>query len=111
MKRGGTEHGPGDGRGAAFRARVMEVLFGREHSSLAGDIEEVYCRTVEARGKAAASFWFWSQVLRALPHYAYDTVYWRSSMLANYLKVALRVMKRQRSFTLINMAGLAAGMA
>ena len=39
------------------------------------------------------------------------SVYWRMGMVKNYLKLALRNMRRHRAFAFINIAGLSAGIA
>ena len=40
-----------------------------------------------------------------------DNIYWRSTMLINYLKIALRNFRRHKGYSFINIAGFAIGMA
>jgi putative ABC transport system permease protein len=79
--------------------------------SALGDFEEIYAATVADRGIPQAKLWLWIQVVKSLPLFIADTLYWQFQMLNNYLKVALRKMRRQKTFSVINMAGLAIGMA
>ncbi|MFK7845073.1 MAG: ABC transporter permease [Rhodothermales bacterium] len=52
---------------------------------------------------------FWSKAKRE--HRLQDEINWRYSMLKNYLMVALRTMRKQKIYTVINILGLAAGLA
>ncbi|MBN1271108.1 MAG: ABC transporter permease [Candidatus Aminicenantes bacterium] len=76
-----------------------------------GDYEEIYKRIVELEGRSKARRWYWSQVIKALPLFLWDYLYWSMEMFKNYLKIAFRNLKRQKGFSLINISGLAIGMA
>lgn len=76
-----------------------------------GDICEEFHEIVESRGLARAKLWFWRQALRAFPVFISDLFIWRLIMFKNYLKVALRNIKKQKGYALINISGLAVGMA
>jgi putative ABC transport system permease protein len=78
---------------------------------LAGDIEEELADIRDQRGKAAAGIWIWFQIVISLPSFVKSYLYWRSTMLANYLRTAWRNLKKHKVFSLINIAGLAVGMA
>ncbi len=79
--------------------------------SALGDFEEIYATLAEYEGTFLARMWYWKQVVKSLPLFIADSFYWRFHMLQNYLKVVLRKMTRQKVFSLINIAGLAIGMA
>ncbi len=76
-----------------------------------GDYEEMFCHIAENNGKIRADLWFWGQVIRVLPVYFYESVFWKFVMASNYLKTAFRNMRKQKVFSFINISGLAAGMA
>ncbi len=76
-----------------------------------GDLEEYYARCVETDGPARARRWIRREIVRALPRFIGESLRWRIEMLKNYLKIALRNLGRQKGFSFINIAGLAAGMA
>ena len=63
------------------------------------------------KGATKARLWFWGAVLRSLPGIMSAVLYWRLTMFKNYLKISFRTMKRQKAFSVINIAGLAIGMA
>ena len=67
-----------------------------------GDFEEIYHEIAEEKGSFQAKRWFWYQALKSLPSFVTDSLYWKMSMLQNYLKVAFRKMMRQKVFSLIN---------
>ncbi|MCH8962591.1 MAG: ABC transporter permease, partial [Bacteroidetes bacterium] len=76
-----------------------------------GDFEEIYADLAEARGVAAARRWYWGQVVRSVPPFLLDSTRWKVIMLTNYLKLALRNLKRQKGYAFINVTGLAVGLA
>ncbi len=79
--------------------------------AIAGDIAEEFHRRVEEYGPARARLWYRLFVLRSLPSFIFHFVSWNLTMLKNYLTIALRLMKRHKTFAVINVAGLAAGLA
>jgi putative ABC transport system permease protein len=78
---------------------------------LVGDIEEELAEIRERRGKAGARIWIWFQIVISLPSFIKSYLYWRSTMLANYLRTAWRNLRKHKVFSFINVAGLAVGMA
>jgi putative ABC transport system permease protein len=76
-----------------------------------GDYEEIFQRTVEQEGHRKARRWYWSQIIKVLPLFIFDSIYWSIEMFKNYLKIAFRNLQRQKGFSLINISGLAIGMA
>ena len=87
------------------------VVSGDIRYAALGDFEELYADIAEARGVAAARRWYWAQALRSLPSFLLDSLRWTVIMLANYLKIALRNLKRRKGYAVINVAGLAVGLA
>jgi len=76
-----------------------------------GDVCEEYYDIMESRGPVRAKLWFWLQALRTFPVFISDLFIWRMIMFKNYLKVALRNIKKQKGYAIINISGLAIGMA
>ncbi len=75
-----------------------------------GDFEEYYSYIKEKEGKAAANRWYWQQVVRYAPSKIIHKIYWSVSMFKNYLKIAFRSLKKQKSYSFINIFGLAIGL-
>lgn len=78
---------------------------------LGGDFDEIYSGILERRGKRAADRWFWFQIIHWVPLSLCHSLYWSLIMLKNYLKITLRNLIRQKSYALINLAGLSVGIA
>jgi len=90
---------------------LSRILNGRKHSSLTGDIEEISCDIARRKGRWASFLWYWGQVGRLMPVALWNCLYWRFAMFQNYIKIAMRAMKKHNVYSFINIAGLAVGMA
>jgi ABC-type lipoprotein release transport system permease subunit len=90
-------------------ARAVLRRFSPPHleETLLGDHEEMFALMVERHGRLRAGFWYWKQALQA----TLFSFFWGGIMFANYFKTALRHIKKNRSFSLINISGLALGIA
>ena len=75
------------------------------------DLHEVFTRICRERGIILACLWYWGQCLDAVIK---DTLFnskWRLIMLNNYLKIALRNVRKHKGYSSINIAGLSMGLA
>lgn len=96
--------------------KLGQKLLGRicsasEQEALEGDFAELYRYRLKSKGKAAAVLWYWLQIFRLLPGLFKDSFIWGTLMLKNYFKVTLRNIRQHKGYALINVAGLAIGMA
>lgn len=82
-----------------------------DNPHLRGDFDEEFSWIYENKGFVRAWFWYWMHLLRSLPVFIRDILYWRSIMIKNYLKIALRNFQRHKGYSFINIAGFAIGMA
>lgn len=76
-----------------------------------GDLTEEYNLNVKTRGHFFAWFVCWRQVIVALLSNLIYSINWSFVMLKNYLKVAVRNIKRQKGYSFINIFGLSIGLA
>lgn len=76
-----------------------------------GDFTESFEMLAREKGSFLAKCWFWFEVLRSLPKFLKNSFYWSIMMFKNYLKVAFRNIMNQKMYSLINITGLAIGMA
>ena len=79
--------------------------------TILGDYEEIYHEMIGSRGKHAARSWYRSQVLRSLPMFMVNIVVGGMTMFKNYLKLAWRNTLRHKRYALLNITGLAVGLA
>ena len=75
------------------------------------NLREEYRDRLSTPGKKLARWWYRLHMLRSvLPFFAFE-IKWSINMFKNYMKIALRNMNRQKIYALINIMGLAIGMA
>jgi putative ABC transport system permease protein len=76
-----------------------------------GDIDEAFNTIAKEKNNFAAQAWYWTITLRSIPYSIINSAIWRIIMLKNYLKIAIRNIKRYKGYSFINITGLAVGMA
>ena len=74
-------------------------------------MDEYYGAIRGEEGRLKADIWYWKQVLFSLMAFLGNFGYWRMIMLNNYLKISFRSIKRNKSHSIINIFGLAVGIA
>ena len=92
--------------------RILRRLMPREDvRSLTGDYVEIFRDLQSERGPLAARLWLWWQVLAGLPRFFQHHSYWSLQMFRNYLLSTLRNLRKDKIHSLINILGLAIGLA
>ncbi len=89
---------------------LQRIIHSEYRYSALGDFEEIYAVLVEESGAGKAWLWYWTHVVRSIPAFVIDLVYWSVIMLKNYFKIAFRILKRHKGYSFINIAGLAIGL-
>jgi len=93
-------------------ARLFDITArSEEQRTLTGDLDELYSEIAREKGRMRAFFWYGGQILNACPLFLVNSFFWRWSMFQNYLKISLRNIQRNKGYSLINIAGLAIGIA
>jgi len=85
-------------------------LYEGHHSAL-GDFEETYRRIVEQNGIFRARLWYSAQAIRSYSSYLRLVFVSGLDLLANYIKVTIRSLRRHKIYSTINISGLAVGLA
>ncbi|MFC1476869.1 ABC transporter permease [candidate division KSB1 bacterium] len=94
-----------------FAKRLLEHMIDETVRYQAmGDFEEQFNTMCREKGTLLAHVMYWRQILAVLPSFLYSIIYWSSVMIHNYLKIALRNVKRHTGYSFINISGLAIGM-
>jgi len=94
-----------------FAEKILSLLSSSRKIGILGDTEEEYRMILSEKGRFKAHVWYTWQIFKPLPFLIRSTVYWSLTMLKNYLIIALRNIKRNKIYSVINMLGLATGMA
>ena len=96
--------------------RIAEKILGflysdRRAFTHLGDFEEVYTEIRGRRGVGTADLWYIFQIFRSIPGFILTKFYWSAIMFRNYFVISLRNLIRDKGISLINLAGLAVGIA
>ncbi|MCJ7581288.1 MAG: ABC transporter permease [Candidatus Aminicenantes bacterium] len=95
-------------RALNFLLKFMDL---EEQENFTNYVDSVYEDLFLTKGHKTARIWFWSQFTRSLPKLAGKSIEGNIIMIKNYLKIALRNIKRRKIYSFINITGLAIGMA
>lgn len=78
---------------------------------LLGDFAEYYLRKADKKGTLYAKAWYWVQLLISIPSFIQNSSYFGGMMIKNYITIAFRNMLKHKSYSFINVSGLAIGVA
>ncbi len=74
-------------------------------------IEEEYLEVFSNKGRIKAWIWYWYQLINALIQYSPSSFNRSVAMFKNYLRIALRIIRRNAGYSFINITGLALGLS
>lgn len=86
------------------------TAFHQRHS-MVEDFEETFEEIKQTSGIQKARHWYWLNVFKSLPEYIKFLIHWRTMMVFSYLKTTLRNIRNNKIYSLINIIGLALGLA
>ncbi|MFC1724751.1 ABC transporter permease [candidate division KSB1 bacterium] len=81
-----------------------------EKQYLIGGIEEEYKNKLKENGQFLTLLWYWKELILTIPCVIFDSFKWRSVMFKNYLKIVIRIIKRKKIYSMINLSGLTIGL-
>jgi len=73
-------------------------------------IKETFELKVAEKGYPCALLWYWKEILFSVPLVLFTNLFWSMTMFSNYLKIAFRLIKRKKLFSLVNLLGLTIGL-
>jgi len=95
-----------------FASSVLRFLTPDENrASITGDYEEMFDELARRKGPLAARAWYNAQVFKSFPLLAAGLISGRFYMLMTDLKLAIRNLLKSKGYSILNVAGLALGMA
>lgn len=89
---------------------ISRLSFYEKEHALSEAIEAEYYEIRVRKGAVKSWIWYWFHTVQALFHYIYFSLAGRMAMFKNFLKLTYRNIKRQKVYSLINIAGLALGL-
>ncbi len=90
---------------------LLRVLPGYADDTNIGDFQEEYSQIAADRGRPFANIWLLFHTGKSGPAFVADAFRFRWVMLKNYATVTWRNLKRDKTYSFINIAGLAVGLA
>lgn len=87
------------------------LVYYQDNFRIIGDLEESYYEICRENSYFKAYLWYWFHSLFLFPNYIVFSFNWSMVMFKNYLKIAIRNIRKQKVFSFINIAGLVIGMA
>jgi putative ABC transport system permease protein len=94
---------------ARFILRRMSIYNNRH--SIIENFNETYQEIRNKEGALKANTWCWLSILKSLMEYIKMSLLWRFVMLNNYIKIALRNIRRHMGYSVINISGLVLGLS
>lgn len=99
-----------------YPPRILEWVLSkiypdRECFTSVGDFAELYNRRVHKDGLFMALLWYFWQLISSIPYLLKNKIYWGIQMFKNYAKIAFRNFVNQKTVSIINITGLAIGLA
>ncbi|MFC1724481.1 ABC transporter permease [candidate division KSB1 bacterium] len=90
---------------------LKKFLKSEDNLNRIDDFEEVYQNIAGREGRFKAVIWYWFEVFGTIPQILTFSIYWSFTMFKNYLKTALRNIRKHKGYTFINVTGLTIGLA
>ena len=76
-----------------------------------GDFREIFNHIYKEKNLLLANLWYLLQIIKSIPFYLKNNMYWGKTMFINYLRIAFRNTRKNKIFTAINVFGLSVALA
>ncbi len=83
----------------------------KDKESLLATYEYIFFEQLDKHGYLIAFVWYWSHVLRTIPRYISNTIYWGVVMFKSYLLIAFRNIQKYKLYSAINIVSFSLGLA
>ena len=91
--------------------RIFQFFFpDSEIYTTLGDLEEIFKHTAAQKGIQKARFWYWGQLLKAIPHRIIGFIFLDIPMLLLSLKILVRNLRKNKVFSFLNLFALTFGL-
>ncbi|MFC1493610.1 ABC transporter permease, partial [candidate division KSB1 bacterium] len=94
-------------------ADLLIRLFSKydDEFDLCNTLHDLYFHKLSTGGRLRADLWYWKQVFNSIFKNRISNFIWSAIMLKNYLKIALRNIIKNKTYSTLNILGFAVGIA
>ena len=96
---------------AIYVLLTKTILDWEEREYFLGDLEEIYLSKMENGGILISNLWLMFHFIISVPPIIIDNIIWSIEMIKNFVKIAFRNILKHKAYSLLNISGLAIGMA
>ncbi len=112
MERKVKKNKPEDFKPPAPAKFLLGLFLNYNHpETMIGDFDEEFNFLVKEKGKFRAGLWYYLQIFITIPSFVNNMGFWSIVMFKNYLKISFRNFRKQKVHSIVNISGLAVGMA
>jgi putative ABC transport system permease protein len=90
---------------------IQRLAWAEDRFSIQENLREEFRNISTQKGLRSANLWYWRHMIRSIFPFLKFSIYWNYIMFKNYLKVAVRNLKKYKVYSFINIFGLATGLA
>lgn len=88
-----------------FELLVILLTHQEDHDQYVGDIEEMYSARYSSEGRLRANIFLFNQIIKSIPAFVATSLLFGGTMLRNYLKITLRNLWRNKTYSVITILG------
>ncbi len=89
----------------------LKLFISCEDKHRLNEFEDIFNYIDSTEGKYAAQKWYWKHTIKSIPGLIKTNILGETAMLKNYFTIAFRNIRKYKTYSAINILGLAAGIA